>query len=337
MPTQAASASSSRTPRKFEELRRAATNEVSASLSCARLHASSPQPPRADIQVPYTLGPNIASNLYHVPIVRSQLTRALPVLLPELRDEIVCAFGDAVGMSDEWKAVPAMEVYKGGMPTQAASASSSRTPRKFEELRRAATNEVSASLSCARLHASSPQPPRADIQVPYTLGPNIASNLYHVPIVRSQLTRALPVLLPELRDEIVCAFGDAVGMSDEWKAVPAMEVVMDVVARTSNRLSFSIDVFTGAAIVSLFPSVFKPIARRLLTKVPQRIARVMKHLQPMIEERGKDWQDKPLIRRMTCSSGSRIPHRARNAPCARSCCGYLRSILWLYIPLPWHS
>lgn len=76
--------------------------------------------------------------------------------------------------------------------------------------------------------------------MPYTLGPNIASNLYHIPIVRSQLTRALPVLLPELRNEIVCAFGDAVGMSDEWKAVPAMEVVMDVVARTSNRLSVSL-------------------------------------------------------------------------------------------------
>ncbi|KAF9807744.1 hypothetical protein IEO21_08079 [Rhodonia placenta] len=159
--------------------------------------------------------------------------------------------------------------YKGGMPTQAASASYPT------QIRGAAW----------RLHASSPQPPRADIQVPYTLGPNIAGNLYHVPI---------------LRDEIVCAFGDAVGMSDEWKAVPAMEVVMDVVARTSNRLSVSLT-FSGTGTnardragrnADYFKLVHR-IARRLLTKVPQRIARVMKHLQPMIEERGKDWQDKP--------------------------------------------
>lgn len=109
-------------------------------------------------------------------------------------------------------------------------------------------------LSLARAFTPAVLSPRAQtLQVPYTLGPNVASNLYHVPIVRSQLTRALPVLFPELRDEIVCAFGDAVGMPEgrcirvrlsrmrlmyaaEWKAVPAMEVVMDVVARTSNRL-----------------------------------------------------------------------------------------------------
>ncbi|EED82919.1 predicted protein [Postia placenta Mad-698-R] len=178
--------------------------------------------------------------------------------------------------------------------------------RKIEELHRAADDELSFIAAT-----------NETLQVPYTLGPNVASNLYHVPIVRSQLTRALPVQFPELRDEIVCAFGDAVGMPEEWKAVPAMEVVMDVVARTSNRLfvglplcrnadycelnkQFTIDVFTGAAIINLFPSVLKPIARRLLTKVPQRIARGMKHLQPMIEERfhlieahGNDWPDKP--------------------------------------------
>ena len=44
----------------------------------------------------YTLGSNIAKNQYHVPIVRSQLTQALPLLVPDVYDEVVAACSEFI-------------------------------------------------------------------------------------------------------------------------------------------------------------------------------------------------------------------------------------------------
>ena len=48
----------------------------------------------------YTLGPSVHTNPYHIAIVRSNLTRALGGLFPELRDEIIHSFKSAIPETD---------------------------------------------------------------------------------------------------------------------------------------------------------------------------------------------------------------------------------------------
>ena len=52
------------------------------------------------LQSDYTIGPNISKNLYHVPIVRGQLTQALPLLVPEVYDEVVMAFNEYIPITE---------------------------------------------------------------------------------------------------------------------------------------------------------------------------------------------------------------------------------------------
>lgn len=52
------------------------------------------------LQVNYTLGPAIMTNPYHIAIVRSNLTRALGGVFPELRDEIIHSFKAVIPETD---------------------------------------------------------------------------------------------------------------------------------------------------------------------------------------------------------------------------------------------
>jgi hypothetical protein len=54
----------------------------------------------------------------------------------------------------------------------------------------------------------------------YTLGRTIAQNPYHQLTVRTTLTRNLHTRFPDVRDEIVCAFGDALPLQGSGTALP---------------------------------------------------------------------------------------------------------------------
>ncbi|KZT64524.1 cytochrome P450 [Daedalea quercina L-15889] len=177
-------------------------------------------------------------------------------------------------------------------------------PEYIDELRKASDEQLSFQEAT-----------NDSLQVDYTLGPSVHSNPYHIPIVRSNLTRALGGLFPELREEIVDSFKTVIPETDDWTRVNVYWSVMDIVCRTSNRLfvglplcrnedygqlnkQFTIDVFAGAQIINMFPNFFKPIAGRLFTSVPQSIRRGERHLRPIIEERathepGEEWEGKP--------------------------------------------
>jgi hypothetical protein len=91
---------------------------------------------------------------------------------------------------------------------------------------------------------------------------------YHVPVVRSQLTRNLGVLFPDLRDEILRSFEDIIPTHNhgtpvthadktyplihcftEWTTLPAFDTATKLVTRVSNR------VFVGLPLCSsLLPS-----------------------------------------------------------------------------------
>ena len=52
------------------------------------------------LQVDYVLGRNIRENPYHIPIVRSHLTKALPLLVPEVYDEVVMACNELIPITE---------------------------------------------------------------------------------------------------------------------------------------------------------------------------------------------------------------------------------------------
>ncbi|KAF9237109.1 cytochrome P450 [Melanogaster broomeanus] len=156
------------------------------------------------------------------------------------------------------------------------------------------------------------------LRTEYTLGHDIHHDPYHIPIIRSQLTRNLGILYPEINDELVTAFEETLDLKgDEWKSVPALHTVQKVVCRTSNRIfvglplcrnpdwvdlniQFTLDVVKGGIIIGLFPKFMAPFVARFMTSVPGSTRRGMKHLGPIIEERkkcleeyGAAWADKP--------------------------------------------
>ncbi|KAF9067171.1 cytochrome P450, partial [Rhodocollybia butyracea] len=150
-----------------------------------------------------------------------------------------------------------------------------------------------------------------DLQTDYTLGIIARVDPYHVPVVRSPLTRALPARFHDLRDEIVASFADLVPAKEsEWIKVPMLSTVMQIISRTTNRyfvglplcrnkdynlnIQYTIDAFTGANTLRRYPGFLKP-------SFPLVWPALKKHLGPLIrewlakeEEYGtRDWPDKP--------------------------------------------
>ncbi|TFK45956.1 cytochrome P450 [Heliocybe sulcata] len=182
------------------------------------------------------------------------------------------------------------------------------TPELIDEIRKAPDDVLSFAEATNN-----------ELQITYTLGKNVHENGYHIPIVRSQLTKNLAVLFPEVRDEILAAFNDVIPKQAEtdWVEVPAMASIMKIICRTSNRIfvglpkcrdpdyielntRFTLDVVLGSAVINLFPTFLKPLAGRLLTNLNKSIQRGINHLKPIIEERRKqrheygiDYEGKP--------------------------------------------
>ena len=97
--------------------------------------------------------------------------------------------------------------------------------------------------------------PLQRLQLDYTIGA-AARNLYHVPVLRTSLTRNLASLSVDIHDEISQAFNDLIPVTDgkpqvvlycqgthtlshcivEWTPVPAVDTIMKIVARASGRV-----------------------------------------------------------------------------------------------------
>jgi len=153
------------------------------------------------------------------------------------------------------------------------------------------------------------------LQSHYTLGRNLSENPYHIPIVRSQLTQALPHLVPEVYDEVMTACNEFIPLTKEWQSVRITDTMMKVVCRASNRIfvglplcrnpdfvginvQFTIDIVKTAFILRMVPDLLKPIVNSLISGVRKRIDHGMKHLAPLIHARRQDREqerhEKPL-------------------------------------------
>ncbi|KAF8997909.1 cytochrome P450 [Cyathus striatus] len=163
----------------------------------------------------------------------------------------------------------------------------------FEELKRVSDEHLSAPLALDEI-----------IQVSHTMGREVTYNPYHIPIIRSQLTRNLGVLFPEMRDELVTALTEHIPLSEGWEKYPIMNTLLPVISRTTNRvlvglplcrnlelirigINFTTDVMTVSTIMNMLPSFTHPLAAFILTGASRNVRRTMKLIAHVVEERKK--------------------------------------------------
>ncbi|GJE97791.1 cytochrome P450 [Phanerochaete sordida] len=152
----------------------------------------------------------------------------------------------------------------------------------------------------------------------YTFGERIIQDPYHVPIIRTHLTKHLAPMFSDIYDEVSAAFDELIPRTgDEWVSVHAIKVIRSIVARASNRafvglplcrntafldtaIDFTVDVAKARVFLALFPEVLKPLAVKMIKSIDTRVQECMQHLRPFIDERmrfaeelGDDWSDKP--------------------------------------------
>ncbi|PCH34739.1 cytochrome P450 [Wolfiporia cocos MD-104 SS10] len=152
-----------------------------------------------------------------------------------------------------------------------------------------------------------------ELQLPYTMGQQLHDNPYHLPILRSKLTRHIDFLVGECLDEMTKAMDETLG-----KELNSFDTFTTIIARTFNRIlvgaptcrskdytdvckAFAVNTGVVGFIINLFPSILRPVVGRLITQLPSLTRRTLFHLEPVIKERraamaeyGSNWPEKPM-------------------------------------------
>ncbi|KAI0676145.1 cytochrome P450 [Trametes maxima] len=160
---------------------------------------------------------------------------------------------------------------------------------------------------------------RETLQMERTLGLGTVEDPYHNDIVREKLTRSLPVLFPDIFEEITLAVPAYIPADEKlWHPVDVMRVTQQLIARVSNRafvgdsacrmqeyldltIAFAGHMIQDATILNLFPSALRCVVAPLARHALSDRRRVIKCLQPLIDERqgnlrkyGSSWDKKPM-------------------------------------------
>ncbi|EIW74949.1 cytochrome P450, partial [Coniophora puteana RWD-64-598 SS2] len=158
----------------------------------------------------------------------------------------------------------------------------------------------------------------SSFQTKYTLAHGPHNTQPHIPVIQNRLTRNLVRLFPDIRDEVVAAFDETLMLhNNEWKAIPAHRMALNVSARTINRIfvglpycrnpeyvdlciRFTTDVAKAAIVLKVTPKILRPIVAQYFTKANKNIEHMHTLLGPMITERlrleaelGDEWMEKP--------------------------------------------
>lgn len=169
-------------------------------------------------------------------------------------------------------------------------------PRMIEEIRKAPDSALSFKDAAHEF-----------LQFEYTIGEHI-KDPYHLYVIRKQLTKALPQLVPEMHAEIVDAFNELIPLSNDWTGVKALETFREIICRASNRIfvgrplcrnpdfvalniQYTIDVVLAAALIRIVPRFLKLFVSKLVSKVPERTRQGLKHLAPLLAARRKERQE----------------------------------------------
>ncbi|KAJ3502116.1 hypothetical protein NLJ89_g9030 [Agrocybe chaxingu] len=144
-----------------------------------------------------------------------------------------------------------------------------------------ALNEASPGSLSSMLSANESVHEFQGLQTWYSLGPNIVKNPYHLPIVRTQLTRALPQLVPAVHEEVVDAFNDFIPATN-GKDPDYIGLVVQ----------YATDVIRVGTTLRLVPRVLRPLLNTMISHVPRGVERGMKHLAPVFTARRESRQEK---------------------------------------------
>ncbi|KAF9016048.1 cytochrome P450 [Hymenopellis radicata] len=141
------------------------------------------------------------------------------------------------------------------------------------------------------------------LQITYTMGPAVANNLYHIPVIRSIYTmKELPSVFDEMNNEILHALSVVLPQSDEqWSPMSPRELAMDIVARASNRIfvglplcrnkeyldinkQYALDVLTKAAVLKLFPRFIRRLVSVFFSNIEAKITKVHGMINTLVME-----------------------------------------------------
>ncbi|CAK5261946.1 unnamed protein product [Mycena citricolor] len=174
-------------------------------------------------------------------------------------------------------------------------------PSFLEDIRKASDSELSQAEGANAL-----------LHLEHTLGHEQHQDPFQVPVVRSPLTRNIGVCFPDIHDEVVNAFTDLVPPSDEWISVPAMQTVLPIVSRISNRFfiglqcrnpelisittQFAQHVTTDAALLHITPGFLRNAVAHFFGHLESTTRKTMRLVGPLIQHRidmderyGSEW------------------------------------------------
>lgn len=183
------------------------------------------------------------------------------------------------------------------------------SPEQIEEMRSAPINVLSFTAAVQDM-----------LQTEFMFGSRMTDeSRFHVTIIRTVLSRHLPVIFPEILEEVAASFNEYIpNCDDDWVKVPAFDTVLKVVARATSRLFVGLPLcrnkgyldliirYTGivgmsARLLALFPSFIKPSVARFMTPLPGTFKQAVQYLEPIVEdhraklkEHGSKWEDKPI-------------------------------------------
>lgn len=111
-------------------------------------------------------------------------------------------------------------------------------------------------FSAPEEHLSFTKPAADGLQLEYTISKSVAENQWHALVVKSELSRHIPELMPAIVDELDSAMSDEIPLTDgnaiacesnllDWTPLCAFEKAVNIVARISNR------VFVGLPLCNL--------------------------------------------------------------------------------------
>ncbi|TFK19403.1 cytochrome P450 [Coprinopsis marcescibilis] len=150
------------------------------------------------------------------------------------------------------------------------------------------------------------------LQAKYTITESGFSNTYHVPIVKNQLKKATPELVPTVHEELAQSFDEYItATTQDWVEVDATDVSAKVICRASNRvfvglalcrdpdfielnINYTIDVMKMSIFLQLFPRLMRPLVAWMVPMLRRRTDQALRHLVPVIRQRKETPQnDRP--------------------------------------------
>ncbi|KAF8078797.1 cytochrome P450 [Lyophyllum atratum] len=163
-------------------------------------------------------------------------------------------------------------------------------PQLIEELRKAPEDEMSYDDVCAEMKDFPWGEKKRD--------PG------HTALLSTQLTRSLPLVFSEMRDEMVAAFSDVIlnVSTSEWTSVSATDAITEIFSRLCNRVVVGAQVCRdpeltafnkkllksktrGAAILGALPRPLHATVVYLFSGLFGRVKKIRKVLDPIIEQR----------------------------------------------------